>query len=165
MTTITKAPPQFGWIKGQFPGGKAELNFDRRQQTVQGDSFNDRVQLSTNNDSGQVSGTAHGKPVDLHMDWSPTVVKLDGWANGARFDVTVDYQQHRATGQAGDKQIALNFDNEQGFIKGKVGADAVDLHLSHDGQLQGTSGAGRVQAEMMNLDLGDFIRHYYLVSQ
>ena len=165
MTTITKAPPQFGWIKGQFPAGTAQLNFDRRQQTVQGDSFNDQVQISTNSDTGEIKGTAHGKPVDLHQDWSPNVVKLDGWANGARFNVTVDYPQHSATGFAGNKEIALKFDNDQGFIKGKVGSDAVDLHLSREGQLQGTSGGGRVQAEMMNLDLGDFIRHYYLVTK
>lgn len=41
MSTISKPTPQFGWIRGQFPGGTADLNFNRRQNTVSGDSFGD----------------------------------------------------------------------------------------------------------------------------
>jgi len=162
--TISKGTPQFGWIRGQFPGGSADLNFNRRQQTVTGDSFGDQVNISSNPQGTAVSGQAHGQAVDLKQQWSPQLVKLDGWANGARYQMNVDYDRHQATGNAGGRAINLNFDMQQGFVQGLVGNDSVDLKLSNDGQLTGQLGEGQVKAEMINLDLGHLLTNWYLIS-
>ena len=160
-----KGTPQFGWIRGQFAAGSADLNFNRRQQTVTGDSFGDQVSISTNAEGTAVTGQAHAQNVDLKQQWSPQLVKLDGWANGARYQMTIDYDRHQATGNAGGQPIQLDFDMQQGFVKGQSGGDAVDLKLSNNGQLTGQMGAGRVQAEMINLDLGHLLSNWYLVTR
>lgn len=165
MLTSIKPTPQFGWIRGQFAQGAADLNFNRRQNTVSGESFGDQVNLSTSEDDKRVSGRAHGQEVRLDQDWSPRLVHLDGWANGARYTMTVDYDRNQAQGNAGGDVIALNFDRNQGFIRGRVGADGVDLRLSQDGALTGEIGQGRVQAEVINLDLGHLLTHWYLIHQ
>lgn len=165
MSTIPKATPQLGWIRGQFPQGAADLTFNRRQNTVSGESFGDQVSLSTSADDTKVSGEAHGHQVQLNQDWSPRLVKLDGWANGARYTMNVDYDKQQALGNAGGRSIALNFDMQQGFVRGRVGAGTVDLKLSNDGQLTGQLGSGSVQAEMINLDLGHLLTHWYLINQ
>lgn len=165
MSTITKATPQLGWIRGQFPQGTADLTFNRRQNTVSGESFGDQVSLSTSADDSQVSGQAHGQQVQLNQDWSPRLVKLDGWANGARYRMNVDYDRKQALGNADGRSIALNFDLQQGFVRGRVGSETVDLTLSNEGQLSGVMGDGRVQAEMINLDLGHLLTHWYLIQQ
>ena len=46
MSTICKAPPQFGWIRGEFGAARVSLDFDRRQHTVVGESHGDEVRLS-----------------------------------------------------------------------------------------------------------------------
>ncbi|MBS2035062.1 hypothetical protein JST97_08735 [bacterium] len=162
---IHKGTPQFGWIRGQFPGGTADLNFNRRQQTISGDSFGDQVQISTSSEGTSVTGRAHGQSVELKQQWSPQLVKLEGWANGARYQMTVDYDCHKATGNAGGQPIDLNFDLHQGFVRGQAGGGQVDLNLSNDGALTGQMAGGRVQAEMVNLDLGHLLSNWFLVTQ
>ena len=49
-------------------------------------------------------------------------------------------------------------------MQGLVGNESVDLKLSNDGGLSGQLGEGRVQAEMINLDLGHLLTHWYLIS-
>lgn len=162
---MIKGTPQFGWIRGQFAAGSADLNFNRRQNTVTGDSFGDQVNISTNAEGSAVTGRAHGQSVDLKQQWSPQLVKLDGWANGARYQMTIDYDRHLATGSAAGQAIQLNFDLDQGFVKGQSGADAIDLKLGQNGQLSGQMGSGRVQAEMVNLDLGHLLSNWYLITR
>ena len=162
---IHKRTPQFGWIRGQFPDGSADLNFNRRQQTVSGESFGDQVQIGSNAQGSAVSGQAHGQAVDLQQQWSPRLVKLEGWANGARYQMTVDYDNHQATGNAGGRPINLSFDMQEGFVRGQAGGGQVDLNLSHDGQLTGQMAGGRVQAEMINLDLGNLLSNWFLVTR
>jgi hypothetical protein len=159
-----KGTPQFGWIRGQFAAGNADLNFNRRQQTVSGESFGDQVNISTNAQGSAVTGQAHSQSVDLKQQWSPQLVKLDGWANGARYQMTIDYDRHQATGNAGGQPINLNFDLQQGFVRGQSGGEGVDLRLSNDGKLTGQMGAGRVQAEMVNLDLGHLLSNWFLIT-
>lgn len=162
---MIKGTPQFGWIRGQFAAGSADLNFNRPQQTVTGESFGDRVQVSTSADGSAITGQAHAQSVDLKQQWSPQLVKLDGWANGSRYQMTIDYDRHQATGSAAGQPIQLSFDLQQGFVKGQSGTDAVDLKLSNNGQLTGQMGAGRVQAEMVNLDLGHLLSNWYLITR
>lgn len=168
MNSITcqgKGVPQFGWIRGQFPAGGANLNFDRRQNTVKGDIYGDKVSISTNPDAGQIKGSANKNTVDLHQDWSPQLVKLDGWANGSRYNMTIDYDRKQASGSAGERNINLNFDLQDGFIRGWDGKHNVDLTLSKDGLLEGAFAGGQVSAEMINLDLGHLMSHWYLISK
>ena len=160
-----KGTPPFGWIRGQFAAGSADLNFNRRQQTVTGESFGDQVNISTNAQGSAVTGQAHSQRVDLEQQWSPRLVKLNGWANGARYQMTIDYDRHQATGSAAGQPIDLNFDLQQGFVKGQSGGQSVDLKLANDGQLSGQMGAGRVQAEMVNLDLGHLLSNWFLITR
>lgn len=162
MITLTKAPPQFGWIRGSFGAGSVDLDFDRRQHKVSGTSFGDQVSLSTEND--QVRGSAHGSAVQLQQQWSPTLVQLEGWANGSRYQMTIDYNRRHAEGSSGGQPISLDFDLQQGNVRGFSKGQNVDLRLSPGGTLSGQLG-GTVQAEMVNLDVGELISHWYLVTK
>jgi hypothetical protein len=164
MTSI-KPTPHFGWIRGQFSGGSVDLNFDRRQNSVSGESLGDSVSVSTSQDDKWVTGQAHAQEVKLEQDWSPRLVKLNGWANGARYTMTVDYDRNQANGSSAGRSIALQFDREQGWIRGQGAAGQVDVKLSQDGQLSGRLDGAPVQAEMINLDLGHLLSHWYLVTR
>jgi len=164
MSSITKAPPQLGWIQGNFASGRVDLQFDRRQHTVGGQVENDRVSLTTHHNDGLVKGQARGAEVQLAQNWTPRRVILDGWANKSRYRMDIDYDRKQANGSSGASAIQLQFDLQQGFLRGRVGQDAVDLSLNHQGRLQGNWGQHRVSAEMINLDLGHLMSHLYLVT-
>lgn len=122
------------------------------------------VTLDTSPDDSLVSGQAHGSEVKLNQDWSPRLVKLDGWANGARYQMNVDYDRHQANGNANGQTIALNFDMQQGSVQGRVGARSVDLveqRRPTDRQL----GSGRVPAENDRPGPGPFDDPLVLINQ
>lgn len=154
--------PKQGWVRGDLNGKRTEVDFDRPNATVKGKSNGDSVSLTSAED--RVQGSANGKAVDLARDWKPEHVHLQGTANGAPLQLDVDYTTHTAKGQVSQKNVDLRFDDSQGIIQGSYGNQSVDLHLENNGRLHGGLNGQNVEAEMINLQLGDFLENFYVFS-
>lgn len=164
MVTPTLAPPRQGWIRGSANGSEVDLDFSRVQHTVSGTINDDSVHLSVDHDYGQIEGRANGYPVDLDFDWTPTTMHVEGVANGKPLRMDIDYNRHTISGHNGMEDWKLAFDHDS--LEGMLGDRQVDLELdTQGGRLIGTLGGQPVNAEMINLDMGDVASNLFLFAK
>lgn len=155
--------PAEGTITGGMNHSPVKLRFDRREWTITGGINLSPVGLRIDHDKGTISGGANLSPVELSFDWSPERIVIEGGANRSPVRLTVDWTARTIEGYANHSPVRVQFDLEAGTVKGYANRSTVDLRFDRvSGELKGAMNLSPVAIKLVNLDLSDFLQHFYL---
>jgi hypothetical protein len=164
ITMLRKHPPAIGSMEGQAHGAPVHLTYDRRQWTVKGETNGSTVDLSIDHDKGTISGDAQGKTMDIDFTWSPEKISMRDDSNGLLMNL--DWNKGKLEGKLWGKPLDIRFDMNKGTIKDMSGRDDVDLTYDKiSGVLTGTLDGSDAKVTMTNLDIYDFLNHYYAFAK
>ncbi|NLI76758.1 MAG: hypothetical protein GX442_09995 [Candidatus Riflebacteria bacterium] len=160
---LRPAPPRIGTIEGALHLQPVQLTFDRRLWTISGAVNLYPVRLQIDHDARTITGGLNQTAMHLGFDWSPERIVQTGAVNGAPYQATIDWRRQTLDGTANRTPLHLEFNLDQGEIKGFVNHRPVALHYDKvSGVLEGAIDLQPVRLTLINLDLFDFITHFYL---
>lgn len=149
--------------RGTVSGPSADLVFDRRAWTVKGGVNGGAVDLFIDHEARTIKGGANGSPVDLVFWWSTERIITRGGANLSQVELLLDWNAKTLTGTANNAPLRVSFDLETGRITGHAKNAAVDLAYDKvSGRISGGLAGRPFDATLTNLDLSDFLQHFYL---
>jgi len=161
---FAKPLPKFGWIEGKANNQKVRLDFDRTSWTIGGTTNKEDVKLSIDHDNGNISGKANGKQMNIDFDWSPDRIVMKDKTNGLFMDL--DWEKGSLKGKLNGEKLNIKFDMKNGTIKDASGKGDLDLNYNKtSGLMKGTMGGSELNVNIVNLDMHDFLNHYYLFAK
>ncbi len=158
--------PVIGTIAGTVGQRPVRLTFDRRQWTIAGSINALPVEIKIDHDQALIGGTLNQALVSLQLDWSPERVALTGVSGNTEYDMVLDWRAGTARGAIGQAATALQFDLHAGWVNGRAANAPVALKYDKiTGALSGQMNGEAVALKLVNLDLSDFLQHYYLFAR
>ncbi|OIO07987.1 MAG: hypothetical protein AUJ52_09095 [Elusimicrobia bacterium CG1_02_63_36] len=155
--------PYFGSLTGSQGGAALDLRFDRRAWSVVGIAKSGSVDLRVDHAATRITGFAGTAPVQIAFQWHPQRMAMRGTAMGSPLELIVDFDSAALRGHAAGAPVQVAYDKATGSISGS--AKHLPVRLSYDrisGRLHGTIGGDRVEATLMNLEIGDFLQYFFL---
>lgn len=152
-----------GTITGAMNHSAIELTFDRRAGTILGAANNSAVEIAIDSDKDSITGGANHSKVELEFSWSPQRYLVKGGANRSVIRLEVDWAAGVLEGESNQSLVHVDFNLETGSMKGYANAATVDVQYDKaTGRMTGAMNHSTVDITLVNLDLSDFLRHFFL---
>jgi|GEM_PF-6314729 len=160
---LRRTPPRLGTITGGMNYQPLKLTFDRINWTIEGGINLQPVRIKIDHAAKTISGGANQAPVEIKFEWSPERIVLDGGVNHSPLHMDIDWQSGLLTGYANHSPLRIDFNMETGILKGYVNHNPISLTFDKfTGKITGGINLMPVDMAFENLDLFDFITHFYL---
>lgn len=160
---IKSAMPRQGWIKGTIGEKPFFLAIDATSSTITGKAGDFPIEIKIDEQAGTIRGTAHNSMIDLQIYLQHGEYRQEGDIYGYFFWHGIDWGNEASMGGASCTILELSWDESAGNVKGYLGERKVNLKFDkNSGQLKGDLFNRNLNLQLENLDLTDFIRHFYL---
>lgn len=155
--------PKQGWIKGSIGNKEYYVAINRSEWTIKGNAGERPFDIKIDHENKTIRGFAHDSGVDLTFNWTPEQYSLDGEAYGYPYWVNIDWPAGNAPGGYACSMLELNWNSDSGVLTGFLGERKANLKYDKvSGRLIGDFFNRKLDLQITNLELSDFIQYIYL---
>lgn len=160
---IKSSMPKQGWIKGTIGEKTFFVAFDATSSTITGKAGDFPIEIKLDTQAGTIRGTAHNSMIDLQIYLQHGEYRQEGDIYGFFFWHGINWENEASMGGASCTILELAWNEQAGTVKGYLGERKVNLFFDKtSGRLTGDLFNRNLDLQLENLDLADFIRHFYL---
>ena len=155
--------PKQGWIKGTIGNKEYYVSVNRTEWTIKGNAGDRPFDIKIDHENKTIRGYAHDSGVDMTFDWSPEQYSLDGEAYGYPYWISIDWPAGNAPGGYACSMLEFNWNIDNGDLTGSLSDRKANLKFDKvSGRLTGDFFNRKLDLQITNLDLSDFIQYIFL---
>jgi len=156
------AIPRHGYIKGTVGGRTCHIAFDAVSSTIKGQIGEFPVNLKVDKQASTITGQAHNSIIDLQVHLMHGEYRQEGDIYGFFFWHSLDWENQQSQGGVSCSILELDWDFDSG-IKGFLGEKKVNLAFNKEtGKLTGDLFGRAIDLQIEDLELTEFVNHFYL---
>ncbi|MFZ5949790.1 MAG: thioredoxin-like domain-containing protein [Candidatus Rifleibacteriota bacterium] len=155
--------PKLGWIKGTIGSKDYYVAINRTEWTIKGNAGDKPFDIKIDHENKTIRGYAHDSGVDLTFTWTPEKYSLEGEAYGYPYWINLNWPTGDSMGGISCSMLEFFWNTDTGVVTGVLGERKANLKFDKiSGRLTGDFFNRKLDLQITNLELSDFLQYNYL---
>ncbi|MEW6709645.1 MAG: thioredoxin-like domain-containing protein [Candidatus Riflebacteria bacterium] len=155
--------PKLGWIKGTIGNKDYYVAINRTEWSIKGNAGEKPFDIKIDHENKTIRGYAHDSGVDLTFSWAPEQYTAEGETYGYPYWLNINWPAGEATGGISCSMLEFNWNADNGVLNGSLSDRKANLKFDKvSGRLTGDFFNRKLDLQITNLDLTDFMQYIYL---
>ncbi len=160
---LRQSMPRHGLIEGTIGEKSYSVAFDKTSLTIKGQAGEKVIDIQVDAEGHTMKGFAHGTPVDIVTYLNPDEHRQEGEVYGIFYWNGINWPAGQSMGGVSCSILELFWNVENGTLNGYLGERKLDLRMdAASSRMTGELFGRKVDLQFTDLDITDFVRHFYL---